>query len=126
VGPRRDQPRFYNAVAQVQTTLDPCALLKRCLEVEALMGRRREVVKGPRVIDIDLLLIGDLVASWPELTIPHPELSRRAFVLLPLLEISPMATDPRDDTLLCRLIDSLLRSQSIVKAGRLERPTVRD
>ncbi len=94
-GPVGDQPWFYNAVARVATDLAPRALLRLCLEVEARLGRKRCALKGPRTIDLDLLLFDDLVASWPELVLPHPELARRAFVLAPLLEIAPELADPR-------------------------------
>jgi 2-amino-4-hydroxy-6-hydroxymethyldihydropteridine diphosphokinase len=119
VGPVPRQPLFLNAVARVQTSLGPRELLSRCLEVEDRMGRQRLVDKGPRSIDVDLLLVNDVVASWPELQLPHPELTRRAFVLLPLMEIAPLLTDPRDSTLLCCKVGTLLRTQSIMRVGRL-------
>jgi len=119
VGPVPDQPPFLNAVARVLTSLPARRLLSRCLEVEAQLGRQRTVAKGPRVIDLDLLLLDDLVASWPELELPHPELTRRAFVLAPLMELAPLLVDPRDGALLCCQIGALLRSQSILRVGRL-------
>jgi len=119
VGPCPDQPAFYNAVAHVRADLTPRELLGRCLQVEAQLGRVRGVPKGPRPIDIDMLLVDDLVASWPELELPHPQLTRRAFVLAPLMEIAPLTTDPRDGALLCCQIGALLRSQSILRVGRL-------
>jgi 2-amino-4-hydroxy-6-hydroxymethyldihydropteridine diphosphokinase len=120
VGPVPDQPAFENAAAHVRTDLTPRELLSRCLKVEAELGRVRRVAQGPRCIDVDLLLVDDLVASWPELELPHPELTRRAFVLAPLMEIAPLATDPRDGALLCCQIGALLRSQSILRVGRLD------
>ena len=102
VGPVQDQPPFFNVVVEVRTTLTPRALLRRCLEAEATMGRRRarEIPKGPRCIDVDLLLVGDTVQQWPELVLPHPELTNRAFVVLPMVEIAPAIKDPRDGGLL--------------------------
>lgn len=96
VGPVREQPAFYNAVAEVETELSPRAALRACLEVEHELGRRRLVTQGPRTIDLDLLLAGDLVVCWPELELPHPELTTRAFVLRPLLELRADLSDPRD------------------------------
>lgn len=88
------QGDFINGVAQVATTLGPRELLDACLNVERGMGRERRVPKGPRVIDLDLLLYGDLVLDAPGLTVPHPEMHRRRFVLEPLAEIAPDARDP--------------------------------
>ncbi|MBW2732081.1 MAG: 2-amino-4-hydroxy-6-hydroxymethyldihydropteridine diphosphokinase [Deltaproteobacteria bacterium] len=96
VGPVQDQPDFINAVGELETELAPREVLRRCLAIEAAMGRERQLDKGPRVIDLDLLLAGGRVESWPELDIPHPELVHRAFVLRPLLELCPDLRDPRD------------------------------
>jgi 2-amino-4-hydroxy-6-hydroxymethyldihydropteridine diphosphokinase len=96
VGPVREQPAFFNAVAEVRSRCEPVALLGHCLEVERRMGRRRTRAKGPRTIDLDLLLVGDLVGSWTELELPHPEIVHRAFVLHPLLELRAELVDPRD------------------------------
>ena len=100
VGPVREQPAFYNAVAEVETELSPRDTLRACLDVERELGRERHVPQGPRNIDLDLLLADDLVARWPELVLPHPALTLRAFVLRPLLELRPDLADPRDGTLL--------------------------
>jgi 2-amino-4-hydroxy-6-hydroxymethyldihydropteridine diphosphokinase len=118
-GPVLDQPPFFNAVAQVETTLEPAALLRHCLRVEATLGRKRRVLKGPRNIDVDLLMMEDYVLNEPDLVVPHPELTRRAFALVPLLELWPMAVDPRDGTLLCRHAGELLLRQAIVRLGSL-------
>jgi 2-amino-4-hydroxy-6-hydroxymethyldihydropteridine diphosphokinase len=86
-----DQPPFVNLAIAVETTLSPRALLHRALEVERALGRdrARETRWGPRTIDIDLIAYGDLVLSEPDLTLPHPRLFERAFVLVPLAEIVP-------------------------------------
>ena len=84
-----DQPAFANAVAVLETDLTAVALLGHLLRIEEEMGRVREVEKGPRVIDLDLLLYGDEEISSDELTIPHPGLTERDFVVTPLLEVSP-------------------------------------
>ena len=120
VGPVQEQPAFFNAVAQIRTDLAPMALLRRCLELEEEMGRERRVPKGPRNIDIDLLLMEDQVLDRPELVLPHPELTRRAFALVPLVELCPTALDPRDGSLLRRHVDGLLAEQSLTRRGTLE------
>jgi 2-amino-4-hydroxy-6-hydroxymethyldihydropteridine diphosphokinase len=85
-----DQPRFLNGVAAVETGLGPRDLLDRLLRVERELGRRRTGPRfGPRTIDLDLLVHGDLVVDEPGLTVPHPRLAERRFVLEPLAELAP-------------------------------------
>ncbi len=84
-----DQPWFLNAVVECQTTLDPRELLEVCLEVERTMGRVRRIKWGPRNIDIDLLLYEDQTLSEDGLEVPHPRMTERLFVLLPLEELYP-------------------------------------
>ncbi len=85
-----DQPRFLNAVAELETDEGPRALLERLLEVERALGRTREGPRyGPRTIDLDLLLYGDEVVDEPGLTVPHPHLHERRFALEPLAELAP-------------------------------------
>jgi 2-amino-4-hydroxy-6-hydroxymethyldihydropteridine diphosphokinase len=84
-----DQPRFLNLAAQISTTLDPLELLDAAKRIEREMGRQPGPRWGPRLIDIDLLLYGDASLQSPRLTLPHPEMMRRAFVLVPLAEIAP-------------------------------------
>ena len=83
-----DQPDFTNACCEVETTLSPEALLGVCLGVEAGMGRVRQIKNGPRVIDLDLLLYGEEERHTQELTLPHPRMWEREFVLFPLRELS--------------------------------------
>ncbi len=83
------QPDFINAVAALETQLAPEALLDALLDVEQRFGRIRGEKNGPRSIDLDLLLYDDLELELPRLTLPHPRLHLRAFVLLPLAEIAP-------------------------------------
>lgn len=85
-----DQPRFYNLVVQVTTTLPPDELLRRCLQIEKGLGRVRAERWGPRTIDLDLLWFEGVTLHEPELTLPHPRMKERAFVLVPLAEIAPM------------------------------------
>ncbi len=84
-----DQPPFLNAALRVATDLAPHALLARCLAVETELGRVRAERWGPRLIDIDILTMDDQVVADERLTLPHPHLLARAFVLVPLLEIAP-------------------------------------
>lgn len=89
------QEWFLNLVAGGETALGADALLDACLGVEEEMGRVRLVQDGPRLIDVDLLLYGDLCRRGPRLTLPHPRLQERRFVLVPLVEIAPEARHPR-------------------------------
>jgi 2-amino-4-hydroxy-6-hydroxymethyldihydropteridine diphosphokinase len=91
-----DQPRFVNAVALLETTLPATELLRGLLAIEHAMGRDRAIVpsKGPRIIDLDLLLYADSVMTTPELTLPHPAMHERNFVLAPLAEIAPAMQHP--------------------------------
>lgn len=84
-----DQPDFVNAVAQVATRLTPQALLAALLQIELHYGRERTFHNAPRTLDLDLLLYDDLQLHEQGLTIPHPQMHLRAFVLLPLLEMVP-------------------------------------
>lgn len=92
VGP--PQPDFLNAVAEVSTTLDAGELYRTLKEIEQVIGRRPGERWGPRIIDLDLLLYGDEVVDDRDLTVPHPEVTKRAFVLVPLAEVSPNARLP--------------------------------
>lgn len=89
-----DQPSFANAVAAIDTGLSPEALLAACKRVEAALGRIAGVRYGPREIDLDLLLFGDEAIDTADLTIPHPRLLERDFVVTPLLEVAPDAMLP--------------------------------
>jgi 2-amino-4-hydroxy-6-hydroxymethyldihydropteridine diphosphokinase len=91
-----DQPNFLNAVAQVETALTARQLLWNLLLIERRLGRVRHASSryGPRTIDLDLLIYGDLVVDTEDLRVPHPELHRRAFVLVPLVEIEPRLVHP--------------------------------
>jgi 2-amino-4-hydroxy-6-hydroxymethyldihydropteridine diphosphokinase len=89
-----DQPWFLNCVIALETTAEPAHLMGELLRIEAEMGRERIQKKGPRSIDIDILLFADLVVNTPELTIPHPAMARRRFVLEPLAEIVPELRHP--------------------------------
>ena len=84
-----DQPDFINAVAIIETTLAPHALLDALLAIERVNGRVREFPNAPRTLDLDIVLYGDMVLQEPGLTIPHARMLERAFVMVPLAEIAP-------------------------------------
>ena len=89
-----DQPSFYNLALAIQTDLDPPSLLTTVKRIEQEIGRRPTFRWGPRVIDIDLLLYDDLIIDTPQLVIPHPEMTNRAFVLVPLAEVAEDVIHP--------------------------------
>jgi len=96
VGGPPDQPRYMNMVIGVDTDLDVRDLFERCQGVEAALGREREGAQrwGPRTIDIDILLFGDVVVDERDLVVPHPRMLQRGFVLVPLADIDPSARIP--------------------------------
>jgi 2-amino-4-hydroxy-6-hydroxymethyldihydropteridine diphosphokinase len=93
IGP--EQPLFLNAAVRLTTADSPEQLLARMLEIERAAGRVRRERWGPRTLDLDLLWIDGVVVDSASLTVPHPELLVRAFALLPMVEVAPLATDPR-------------------------------
>jgi 2-amino-4-hydroxy-6-hydroxymethyldihydropteridine diphosphokinase len=89
-----DQPEFINAVAQLETALAAKRLLVEMQAIEHRQGRQRSFANAPRILDLDMLLFGDAIVNESGLTLPHPRMHERAFVLMPLLEIAPEATIP--------------------------------
>ena len=102
-----DQPSFINSALKIKTTLQPAELLGKLKEIEREMGRVDAVRWGPRIIDIDILLFGDIVINEEGLTIPHPEMTKRAFVLVPLSEIAPNVVHPVLKKSIRELVDDL-------------------
>lgn len=90
----RDQPWFLNLVVEAETELLPKMLLARVAKIEGELGRKRLRPKGPRTIDIDILLYGGAIVDTAELTVPHPRMSERRFVLGPLAELAPELRHP--------------------------------
>jgi 2-amino-4-hydroxy-6-hydroxymethyldihydropteridine diphosphokinase len=91
----QEQPSFLNAACEISTVLDPHALLHETQRIEAALGRERLQRWGPRTLDLDILLYDDRIVETEALTIPHPLLAERAFVLVPLAEIAPGLCHPR-------------------------------
>ena len=105
-----DQPNFTNAAALLETELEPLELMTALLAIERAMGRDRSAAvpaKGPRIIDLDLLLVDDVVLNTSELTLPHPAMAERLFVLAPLAEVAPGMVDPRTSRTVAEMLAQL-------------------
>ncbi len=109
------QPWFLNCAVALETTQTPQQLMTSILHIEQAMGRQRLQKKGPRSIDIDILLFDDAVVNSSELTVPHPALHRRRFVLEPLAEIAPNALHPVLNKTIRELLDALPEGQAVRK-----------
>lgn len=105
----KDQPWFINCCLEISTWLSPRELLFKSQEIEKVMGRKREVRWGPRLIDIDILLYGERIIREDDLTIPHPQLHKRLFALIPLSEIAPDILHPILKVGIKELISTLSR-----------------
>ncbi len=110
-----DQPWFVNCVVKIETQRTAQELLQEILSIEKNMGRNRLQPKGPRNIDIDILLMEDTILDTPEVTIPHPAMAQRRFVLEPLAEIDPGVMHPVIMKKAAELLDELPRGQSVRK-----------
>ena len=120
VGEYLDQPDFLNAAARIRTDLEPLALLDVCKVVEIELGRAFAGPRhGPRPIDVDVLLLGDLEMQHERLTLPHAEVTSRRFVLEPLLELDPDLTLP-DRRPLSDFVEGLGEGQRVERVGTLE------
>ncbi len=119
VGEVLDQPDFLNAAIRIRTELEPEALLDLCKQIEAERGRAFDAPRhSPRPLDVDLLLLGDLELTTDRLTLPHPEVTSRRFVLAPLLELDPDLKLP-DGTKLADALGTLGPGQRVKQLGAL-------
>lgn len=119
VGEVIDQPDFLNAAVRIRTDLEPQALLDLCKEIEAARGRELDAARhGPRPLDLDLLLLGDLELRTERLTLPHREATSRRFVLAPLVELDPELTLP-DGTRLADALTALGPGERVERAAAL-------
>ena len=109
----RDQPSFLNAAVWVRTDLDASAVHALLQRLEDEAGRVRDVPMGPRTLDLDLLLYGSATVDEPRLTVPHPRMAERRFVLEPLVEIAPDVRHPVAGTSLADLLGSLPRAEAV-------------
>jgi len=110
---RVEQPWFLNCVVALETEESPENLMSTMLKIEHEMGRRRAQSKGPRLIDIDILLFSDRIIGSQDLTIPHPAMSQRRFVLQPLAEIAPEVTHPVLKKTIRELLEALPAGQLV-------------
>jgi 2-amino-4-hydroxy-6-hydroxymethyldihydropteridine diphosphokinase len=108
---------FLNMVAEAETDLFPLQLLHRIAKVELQLGRRRLTPKGPRTIDIDIILFGNAVIATPELDIPHPRFRDRRFVLAPLADLAPAQRDPVTRKTVRELLEDV-RGQAVQRIRR--------
>ena len=102
-----DQARFLNAALVLDTFLPPETLLRELIRIEAERGRQRSIPNGPRTLDLDLLMYDDLEMVSAELTLPHPRMQERLFVLAPLAEVAPEAVHPRLKKTIRELLEDL-------------------
>jgi len=110
----REQPWFLNCVVEGETELAAAELLRALRGIEAEMGSKKEFAKGPRVLDIDILLYGDETINTPELQVPHPRMLQRKFVLAPLAEIAPQVSHPQWDGRTAKAALEQAADQSVV------------
>lgn len=117
-----EQPNFLNIVVEAETHLKPGEILESIREIEHSLGRKREIEKGPRTIDIDILLYDDTEVRSAELTIPHPKMLERIFVVVPLLEIAPDVKLPSGKLVRRSLKGLSVNEAEIRKIGKDEDP----
>ena len=113
------QPWFLNGVARVRSPYKPRELLGISQTIETHLGRRRQVHHGPRTIDLDLLLVGVTLVDTPELTLPHPRLHLRRFMLIPLAEIAPDLIHPKLECSISELLTRCSDRSAVIRVGSL-------
>jgi 2-amino-4-hydroxy-6-hydroxymethyldihydropteridine diphosphokinase len=122
VGEVLDQPDFLNAAVRIRTALPPEELLEACKEIEADRGRSFDAPRhSPRPLDVDLLLLGDLELATDRLVLPHPQVTKRRFVLVPLLELDPGLALP-DGTSLAAALAGLGEGERVERVGSIGAP----
>ena len=110
-----EQAQFLNGVAAIQTSLSPFSLLHTLKDIETALGRKHRTCWGPREIDLDILIYGDLCVQTEKLVIPHPEMHLRGFVLVPLAEIAPDLVHPVFQESIQTLLNCLEDGKSVLK-----------
>lgn len=113
------QAEFLNGVAAIQTSLSPLSLLHTLKDIETEIGRQHRIRWGPREIDLDILIYGNLCLQTEKLIIPHPEMHRRGFVLVPFAEIAPDVVHPVFQETIQTLLERLDDDKSISKSGSI-------
>ena len=109
------QAQFLNGVAAIQTSLSPLSLLHTLKDIETAVGRQHRIRWGPREIDLDILIYGDLCLRTEKLILPHPEMHLRSFVLVPLAEIAPNLVHPVFQETIQTILNRLENSKSVLK-----------
>src|SRR5437660_7019773 len=120
----REQPWFLNCAVEAATHFDPMTLLRALREIETKMGSKKLVAKGPRLIDMDILLYGSETIETPELQVPHPRMHLRRFVLVPLAAIAPEAVHAALDMTVGRLRERAADPSAVRKVGEGHGPSV--
>ncbi|MFH1008027.1 MAG: 2-amino-4-hydroxy-6-hydroxymethyldihydropteridine diphosphokinase [Candidatus Latescibacterota bacterium] len=113
---KMDQPAFLNAVVGMQTELSVRALWKHAQRIEESLGRERRERWGPRTIDLDLIMYGDLVIEETDLIVPHPRYRERAFVLIPMLELAPELKDPESGEAVREFLEERGAGQEVARS----------
>ena len=110
---KTDQADFLNQVISLETDLGPEKIMSELLEIELFFGRRRDVIWGPRILDLDILFLGNQIVSSENLAIPHPQIANRRFVLMPLVEIAPHFLHPELQQTMLELLEQTTDQQSV-------------
>ena len=110
---KTDQADFLNQVISLETDLGPEKIMSELLEIELFFGRRRDVIWGPRILDLDILFLGNQIVSSENLAIPHPQIAHRRFVLIPMVEIAPHFMHPVLQQTMSELLEETSDLQSV-------------
>jgi 2-amino-4-hydroxy-6-hydroxymethyldihydropteridine diphosphokinase len=110
---KTDQPDFLNQVIQAETNLSPEKIMSELLEIELFFGRRRDQIWGPRILDLDILFLGNQLVNSENVDIPHPQIAHRRFVLIPMVEIAPHFLHPVLQQTMSELLEQTTDLQSV-------------